>query len=213
MELSSVMTGDNADLIYAVAEFYIKNDAIVADVTFGKGAFWRKTDIERFTLLASDLEPNGIQIKKIDFCDLPYEDASIDVVVLDPPYVHNPGKHITDSRYNNAATTRGLYHNDILELYYAGIREAIRVLKPQGQLWVKCKDEIESGRQRWSHIEIWQEATRLGLYDKDLFILIPDSKTSANRWVKQLHARKRHSYLWVFVKDAKVSNIRLAKQT
>jgi hypothetical protein len=63
---------------------------------------------------------------------------------------------------------------------------------------VKCKDEIESGKQCWSHIEILEEATKLGLYGKDLFILVPTSRTSSGRWKRQLHARKVHSYLWVF---------------
>jgi Methylase of polypeptide chain release factors len=122
-----------------------------------------------------------------------------DIVVFDPPYIHNPGQHITDHRYRNAATTKGLYHSDIIDLYRAGMTEAKRVLKPEGgQLWVKCKNEIESGIQRWSIIEIYNIAIALGMFGRDLFTLVPDARTSSNRWKRQLHARKVHSYMWVF---------------
>lgn len=55
-------------------------------------------------------------------------------------------------------------------LYRGGLREARRVLRPNGQVWVKCQDEIESGRQCWSHIEIRAIARKLGFKAKDLFI-------------------------------------------
>lgn len=148
----------------------------------------------------------------MDFRALTYADASIDTVVLDPPYIHNPGKHVTDKLYNNRSTddawradtasTHGMYHRNILaEFYGRGMVEAHRVLRDGGQLWVKCKDEIESSKQCWSVIEIYEIGVRqLGMYAKDMFVIIPDSRTSHGRWKNQYHARKNHSYLWVFEK-------------
>jgi hypothetical protein len=197
--LDAVQTahGSNADLISAASRLYIHNGAMVADVTYGRGAFWTKTDTSRFTLLKSDLLAQD-EKERHDFRALPYADQSVDVVVLDPPYVHNPGRHMTDGRYNNAATTGGMYHEDIVNLYRAGMVEAKRVLRQQGQLWVKCKDEVESSRQCWSHMEIHDIALELGYSAKDLFVLVPTSRTSFKRWSEQLHARKSHSFLWVF---------------
>jgi hypothetical protein len=192
--------GTNADLIAQAANLYIKDGAVVADVTYGLGAFWRKTDTNRFVLKATDLLTCKGKERQ-DFRRLPYGDGSIDVVVLDPPYAHNPGMHMTDKRYNNRATSRGMYHRDIIEeFYHKGIIEAARVLKVAGQLWIKCKDEVESGVQRWSHIEIYSLALSEGFFARDLFILVPTSKTSARRWTKQYHARKNHSYLWIMEK-------------
>lgn len=199
----SVVIGSNADLISHISPLYIPPGAVVRDVTWGKGAFWAKVDTTQITLQGSDIADhigghNGVI--KADFCDLPDEDASADVVVLDPPYIHNPGKHITDSRYNNAATTSGMYHRDIRALYVKGMTEAVRVMRPGGRLLVKGKDEVESGRQCWSHAELREDAESLGLYARDMFILVPQARTSMNRWNKQLHARKVHSFLWVFDK-------------
>lgn len=198
--LLSVHNSDNADMIAAAMKLYAPDKAVIADVTYGKGAFWTKTDLSPYTFLSSDIRPmRGCQCVS-DFRDLPYEDESINIVVLDPPYIHNPGNHQSDGRYGNKATTTGLYHEGIIKLYKEGMEEAVRVLRPGGQLWVKCKDEIEAGKQRWSHIELHNIACELGLYPKDLLILCPQSSTSTLRWARQLHARKVHSYLWIFWK-------------
>lgn len=201
----SVVNGTNADLIAEVARLYIRDGAEVADVTWGRGAFWTKANDGRFKVQGSDVAEHIATdgIVQADFRSLPYEDESFDVVVLDPPYIHNPGRHVTDSRYNNAGTTKGMYHSDIRELYRAGMQEAMRVLRPGGYLFVKGKDEIESGKQQWSQTELLLDAQAMGLYGKDSFVLIPASRTSMRRWNTQKHARKVHSFLWVFEKPAK----------
>lgn len=203
LDTGRTVHGNNAVLIDLLSKLYVTDGAVVRDVTWGKGAFWKATDTSRFTLQGSDIaEQIGGHdgIVRADFRSLPDADESVDLVVLDPPYIHNPGKHVTDSRYNNAQTTGGMSHNDIRELYRDGMSEALRVLRPGGQLWVKCKDEIESGKQQWSHIEIHNDAVDLGLYARDLFVLVPPSKSPQTRWSTQKHARKVHSYLWVFDK-------------
>ena len=90
-----------------------------------------------------------------------------------------------------------LSHAGIIQLYEAGMTEATRILKPSGLLLVKCQDEIESGRQQWSHIEVRDIACRLGMTIQDLFVVTPrHAPLIQNR--NQKHARKNHSYMWVF---------------
>lgn len=196
MNTEAVVYGNNADLIAEVAKLYATNDPNIADLTYGKGVFWRKTPDLR--VLGSDMvtQPK----RPYDFRDLPYADAAFDIAVLDPPYIHSPGKHQTDSRYQNAATTKGMLWRDLRQqLYIPGMREAMRIVKPAGgQVWVKCKDQVQSGMHRWCHAELLHDALELGLYPRDLFILIAKSRTSNKRWSVQHHARKPHSFLWVF---------------
>ncbi|WP_067974950.1 class I SAM-dependent methyltransferase [Mycolicibacter icosiumassiliensis] len=202
----SVVNGTNADLIVEVARLYIPDGSLVRDVTWGKGAFWKGLDTARIKLSGSDVAPHiggHGDVMLADFRDLPDLDGSADIVVLDPPYIHNPGKHQTDSRYNNANTTSGMYHADIRTMYREGMAEAMRVLRPGGLVFVKGKDEIESGRQCWSQTELLLDAQSMGLYGKDVFVLIPTSRTSMRRWDTQKHARKVHSFLWVFEKPIK----------
>ena len=194
----TLVTGDNSDLIKTVADLYLKPGMVVADVTYGKGVFWRKIDTAKYDFRPSDILTCE---KKYDFRHLPYDDGSIDVLVLDPPYCHTPGKLLVEKNYRNAETTAGLDHKGIIKLYRDGMREAFRVLKPGGLLCVKCQDEIESSIQRRSHIEILDIAKGMGCYDQDLFILTPKTKPVVQQKA-QKHARKNHSYLWVFKKPS-----------
>jgi hypothetical protein len=197
--IGTVHHGTNAELIRHVSRLYIPDGAMVADVTYGRGVFWKQADTSRFTLLASDLVT--CPDRPYDFRSLPYEAESLGVVVLDPPYQHTPGRTLVDRQYQNAATTKGLYHADIIRLYRDGMTEAVRVLTPNGGLlFVKCQDEVQSGEQCWSHLELYHEAMTLGLLARDLFILVPHAKPGQTRWARQLHARRNHSYLWIFTK-------------
>lgn len=203
----SIVNGNNADLIREVSRLYIPAGSVVRDVTWGKGAFWKGIDTATISLQGSDIDPNIAKggVLQADFRSLPDADASCDVLVLDPPYIHNPGRHMTDSRYNNKATTGGQSHADIRQLYRDGMQEAWRVLRPGGRLLVKGKDEIASGKQQWSQTELLCDAITLGFTGKDAFVLVPKSRTSMNRWTKQLHARKVHSFLWVFDKPTRTN--------
>ena len=67
---------------------------------------------------------------------------------------------------------------------------------------VKCKDEVEGGRQRMSHVEIHEIAIKeLGMTVQDLFVLTQKSPVPYLGRSPR-YARKNHSYLWIFRKLA-----------
>lgn len=204
--------GNNAELIKEVCRLYAPPGSLIADVTYGQGRFWRSCppvgDWDLHIIGSDMIQGPGVDIVS-DFRKLPHPDGSMDVVVFDPPYVHNAGTknphgpdptgyRPTTTRYNGH-TTAGMYNADIMELYREGMTEAFRVLSPEGgTLWVKCKDEVEREVQRWSHIVIYQMALEMGFCARDLFVLA--GTTSPQRWPGRIqrHARKTHSYLWIF---------------
>lgn len=210
MNTQALIEGNNSDLIAEVAKLYAQGDPKIADLTYGKGVFWRQCPDLR--VFGSDLLT--VPKRPHSFTDLPYRDATFDIAVLDPPYIHSPGNHQTDARYQNRATTKGMLWRDLRQqLYIPGMKEAMRVVKPDGgQVWVKCKDQVQSGLQRWCHVELCHDALALGLYPRDLFILVATSRTSSTRWSVQHHARKPHSYLWIFERPTAAKAKQIARE-
>jgi hypothetical protein len=192
--------GTNADLIAAVARLYLKKGDRLADITFGRGVFWRKLNLADYLFYKSDkITCPG---SSHDFRKLPYPDGRFDVVVFDPPYAHDGYTMKNAPRYQLASGAGGLPHREIMDLYRLGMAEAKRILMPGGTLWVKCADEVESHRQRRGHVEVFQVAQDLGLTDEDLFVLMQDRPPVPTKR-RQRHARKNCSYLWVFRKPAR----------
>ena len=83
-------------------------------------------------------------------------------------------------------------------MYYNSLKEFYRILRDGGIVIFKCQDQVSSGRQHFVHVWIMNKAMNLGFYPKDLFILLSKNRLTDNRM--QQHARKFHSYYWVFQK-------------
>ena len=199
----SAYVGGNDDLFPQILDLYVAEGSVVADVTYGKGVFWRNVPDERYDLRATDIQDG------VDCRSLPYEDGEIDCVVLDPPYMHTPGgtahsSHDPFERYyrNNGTGNRTArkYHDAVLALYEEAGEEAHRVLRDRGVLIVKCQDEVCANRQRFTHVEIMQAYEEMGFVAEDLFVVVRQNRPGVSRTVRQVHARKNHSYFLVFWK-------------
>ena len=195
--------GTNEEIFPAVLSLYVPHGSMIADVTYGKGVFWRRVDTALYRLLKSDLSQG------IDCRNLPYTSKSLDCVVLDPPYMHTPGgtAHTNhqnfETYYKNNGSGNGTgkkYHEAVLALYFEAAREAHRVLKRDGIFIVKCQDEVCANKQRLTHVELTIEYLQMGFLVEDLFVLIRNGKPGVSRMLKQVHARKNHSYFMVFRK-------------
>jgi len=205
----SAHVGGNTDVFKQILELHVPDGAVVADVTYGGGVFWRNVPAGKYRLKPTDIS-DGIDCRK-----LPYADHSIDCLVLDPPYMEGfyrgngtqkagSGTHSAfASFYSNGderANGSAKWHAAVTDLYFKAGAEAHRVLKPNGVLIVKCQDEVSANRQWLTHIEITNEYESKGFYAKDLFVVVRENRPVISRLKKQVHARKNHSYFLVFVK-------------
>ena len=180
--------GNNADLLVDCVKMYANFGDVIVDVTYGKGVFWQKIDLSLYDFKGTDLEGG------VDFKNLPYGDASVDLLVLDPPYMH--GGATIKASINDCYRNQNTSHASVIRLYAGGILEAARVLKKKGRIFVKCQDEIESGKQRWSHLELMSILESFGFCALDLFVLQQKS-VPAMRQKTQKTARKNHSFMVV----------------
>lgn len=202
--------GDNAPVFRDILRLFVPEGSTVADVTWGKGAFWKLVPEGAYKLLATDAQMG------VDCRDLPYEDGSLDALVLDPPYMEGlfrqkeghmagSGSHAAfrSSYSDGKATTHEegapKYHDAVLDLYFRAGEEAKRTLRNYGIFIVKCQDEVSANTQRLTHVELINHWDK-DFYCKDLFVVTRGNRPGIVRLVKQEHARKAHSYFLVFVK-------------
>lgn len=204
----SAYVADNSEVFVKILQLHVAPGSKVADVTYGKGVFWRDIPRSKYRVLGTDVQTGT------DCCALPYRDGSIDCVVLDPPYMEGlyrrAKSHLAGSGnfkpfreyYSNGQHTNGgpKYHEAVLDMYFRAGKEAYRVLRPEGVFIVKCQDEVSANTQRLTHVEIINEYGGMGFYAKDLFVVVRQNKPAVSRIVGQVHARKNHSYFLVFVK-------------
>lgn len=221
--LLSSHVGENAELFAQILALHVPAGSLVADVTYGLGAFWKKVPADTYRVLASDIAlkpglraPPGFTLTgDIDCRALPHTAASLDALVLDPPYMegfyreraeqlagsgtHTSFQHAYSS--GTATTIEGArWHEAVVAMYAKSCQEAMRVLRPGGVLIVKCQDEVSGGKQHLSHVEIITGCESLRFYCTDLFVLTRTNRPGVSRVETPVHARKNHSYFLVFAK-------------
>lgn len=218
----SAYAADNSQVFPRILGLHVPKGSVIADVTYGMGVFWKTVPAGEYSVLGSDIAlkkglrvPNFIKLKdKVDCRSLPYADASLNCVVLDPPYMEGlyrsseanlagDGTHSAFRRhYSNGQTTHEgpKWHDAVVDVYMKAGREAYRCLTDNGICIVKCQDEVSANKQRLTHVEIITGYESLGFYTKDLFVVVRQNKAGVSRLIKQEHARKMHSYFLVFQK-------------
>lgn len=128
--------------------------------------------------------------------NLPLENKSTEVIMFDPPFILGAAqqKGITEQRFTafkDWTELKNMYSNSLKEFY--------RVLVFNGIVIFKCQDVVSGGKNHFTHCWVMQEAIKLGFYPKDMFILFAKNRINDGR--EQQHARKYHSYYWVFEKN------------
>lgn len=168
---------------------------VQADVTFGAGNFY-KNGVPR-PAFCFDIDPRGPGVIPADFCQLPLKDCCLTSVIFDPPFMARtgPGSNLK-AKYGEVVGSI----KDLWTFYFLGMREIHRVLIHGGWLIFKCQDGVLSGVNNFTHVKIYIMARRLGFIPKDLFILLAKNRMMHPKHKTQRHARKYHSYFWVFRK-------------
>lgn len=189
------------EIIRDIISLHNNGSPIECDATFSKGVFWKNIGRPRLTF---DLSPQDSETIQGDCRNLPLEDESISSLMIDLPFVISYGPSLeTEKEGSNMISSRFSQFRSIKELYdcyYDSIKEGYRILKKGGIMVFKCQDTVSSGKQYIVHCAVNSFAEEVGFYVKDLFILLSKGRLMSGKWKRQLHARKFHSYLYVFTK-------------
>ena len=203
--------GHNDEQFPDILKLYVPKGSTIADVTWGRGIFWKQVNAYDYTILRSDLNAGGVDVS-CDFTSLPYGSSSLEALVLDPPYLYTGGWktlrgyfHDSNTRWsgstygNKERSASGISGVQAVDLmYFQGILEAHRVLKHKGILILKCMDQVMSGKQVWAHITYMNFATDNGFRSEDLFVTVRKSlPLMRHKPEDQKHARRNHSYFLV----------------
>lgn len=194
---------DNDEIIKSILELHIPNKIIDCDPCFSKGNFYKNNDIS-VPKYKFDIYPQTEDTVKADCRHLPLEDKSIDSLIFDPPFgiacgpslnKTKKGSNVIPNRFSSFPTPLALY-----KFYDESLAEFNRVLKDDGVLVFKCQDTVSGGINYMSHVYIHNMALSYEFYPKDLFILNSKNRLISGKHKHQQHARKFHSYFWVFEK-------------
>lgn len=199
----TTVQSDQRQILADIARLHLPDGVIDyhLDATFGKGGFWPTADMGIVRIRSDRMAcGNPAQNLRADFTALPFQSGSIESMVLDPPFIHAAGKDSAMGKQFGSYPTQFA----LRLAYRRAILEAARVLQPGGVLVFKCQDIVESGKQVWNHVDVLDRAGLYGLEAIDLFILHRARPPMVgHNHGRQLHARKTHSYFWVFKKGGR----------
>lgn len=201
--ISSVWTGSDGDLIEEMLRFYpqIPPDPIL-DATHNAGRFWAGSSR---SVVSMDIDPRHKPDIVADNREMPgVENDSFAVVVYDPPHVGPQGRDKSAKRFDvdfGATVECGKDHDWSLSyLYPPFLRQAKRVLKPDGILLAKITDMVNSHRSKWAHCDFMRMAEEEGFVVCDLIVKIRNGPMVSTKWKNAHHARKRHCF-WIICRN------------
>lgn len=191
----------NDEVIKNIMELY-KIEQFDLDCTYSTGNFWKNLPVPKYK---SDLFPKNDTIIEASSENLPFEDGSMKSIMYDPPFViagksykdNKDGSSIIAKRYEGYET-----YGHLMKNYYNTLKELYRICEKDGHVVFKCQDTVSGGKNHFTHVMVMNMAQELGFYPRDLFILTTNVRINSfgTKWTKQEHARKYHSYFWVFEK-------------
>jgi SAM-dependent methyltransferase len=202
--LPSIWERTDAELLERMLEFYPRRrPGLILDATVNAGRFWAgsKRDV-----VGVDFDPRFRPDVLADNRLLPFQNQSFDVVVYDPPHVPNQGRDRSkdfNTRFGLVLKSSARNGYNFAHLYPPFLREAARVLRPEGVLFCKIADYVHNHRYQWAHLEVVRAAIEAGLSACDCIIKLRKGPIVDPRWKIAHHARRQHCYWLVFRKSTK----------
>jgi hypothetical protein len=202
--LPSVWEGTDAELLERMLDFYPRTrPQLILDATMNSGRFW----------IGSARNVLGLDVNAKFRPDvvgnngrMPFKSHSFEVVVYDPPHIPNQGRDRSkdfNTRFGLVLKSAPENGYNFTHLYPPFVREAWRVLRPEGVLFCKIADYIHNHRYQWAHVEFLRAATAAGFCACDCIVKTRKGPIVDPKWKTAHHARRQHCYWLVLRKSSK----------
>lgn len=203
--ISSVWEGSDSALIEVMLNFYPTIPPTpILDATYNAGRMWKSSkrrvtsmDIDpqyKPDIIGDNREMKGIRANRFG------------VVVYDPPHVGPQGRDKSKKRFDvdfGATIECGKEQDwNLSYLYPPFLKQARRVLKPDGLLLAKITDMVNNHKSKWPHVDFIRMAEEAGFTVCDLIVKIRVGPMKSSKWKVAHHARKRHCF-WIVCRNSK----------
>ncbi len=188
--IRSVSNNQN-EILRWIIHLYNNDHTFDADLTASQLVFYKSIEKPKYLF---DKYPQLPEVRNLLEADS-FPDKVFSSIVYDLPFLVSQGK-------DSIIKDRFTYFKSVRELYEANdemFDRAYRLLQINGILVVKTMDIVYAGKQYWVSDYLLNKAKDKGLELLDKFILVANFKLFS-RTHTQHHARKWHSYFFVFKK-------------
>ena len=202
--ISSVWEGTDGELLEAILRFYPTIPPTpILDATHNAGRMWKGS---KRRVVSMDIDPRyKPDIVGDNRIMKGVPSGKFGVVVYDPPHVGPQGRDKSSKRFDvdfGAFVECGKEHDwNLSYLYPPFLRQAKRVLKPDGLLLAKITDMVNNHKSKWPHCDFMRMAEEVGFTVCDLIIKIRTGPMVSTKWKEAHHARKRHCF-WIVCRNS-----------
>lgn len=196
--IKSVSDNQN-EILCNILRLYAKSNTFDCDLTFSVGNFYRQIDKPHFRF---DINPQTEGVKHLNEAyDIP--SYSLHSIVIDLPFIVNANSKGGFSEHSKIAKRFDFFtsETELYKTYDDMIKLAYDKLSYGGFLVVKLMDVCGPNGQIWISNYVQNKAKEFGFIHDDTFILIARTKYLYSNGRQQRHARKYHSYFFVFRKS------------
>lgn len=187
------------EILCNILKLYVKTKTFDCDLTFSKGNFYHVIDVPQ---LKFDINPQTEGVKHLsEAYDIP--SYSLHSIIIDLPFIVNANNKGNFSNCSKIAKRFNFFQSEeeLYKTYENMINLAYDKLSKGGFFVVKLMDVCGPNGQIWISNYVQNKAKEYGFIHDDTFILIARTKYLYSNGRQQRHARKYHSYFFVFRKS------------
>lgn len=205
---TSVIFGRDCQVLSQMFAFYAPQARVIRDVTANARKMWKGASVPAGAdVRFYDIDPAQKPDVVCAWSSLPDADASVDVLVYDPPHLpaHAASQRslpVMREQYGLALST---LTDDISGHHRTFLPEALRVLAPNGLIFAKLKDFVHNHRYQWTLADFIAQVRGIaGLTPCDLIIKRDPcgGNLASGRWKNAHHARNAHCW-WVIIRKGR----------